>query len=586
MLVEKAEDAQQKNIKLRLSFSRDTLSESLRAGDEVVFRGKVQRASNYGNPEEFDYVEYLSARGISGRAFVRSGCWRLLRRYEDGGTALSLVMDWRVSALLWRDRLLDVYRNAGLQGETLALFSALTLGDKSGLSEELKDVYSGVGVSHVLALSGMHLSFFAVILNFFLLNYFRRRCWRWIGVSLAVMLIWGYTFLAGLPASLVRAALMYSAMLAGSCAGRSGFSVNSLALSALLMLCINPLWFYDVGFQLSFLAMLGILTICPRFQGHPLLQWPYARWIPQSLLVSFAAQLFTIPLVAYRFGTFSPYSAWATLLISPLTALLIYGMPLLLLAGITGCGTAMLAWCIGWLGRLQNGCLRAIMDWPYALVHTDWSWWLAAWCYIVLCIWIIRPFRSLATRLKAGLIGGILTLCAFIANGRFTEVQPGIVFYNNPRCPSVHVVYSSGRSYLFPVWPDSVPRQMSYIAESFWAKKLSAPPIVVSDDFRDGYISSTQGLVAGRNGISFLVLADNRWEGVRGRQCAKLCFLYVCRGFRGSLSELSSLFHPRCVVLDGSLWQSDRERYVEECRALGWKYYDMEDKGALKVALN
>ena len=90
---------------------------------------------------------------------------------------------------------------------------------------------------------------------------------------------------------------MYSLMLSGSLVGRSGFSVNSLAMSAVLMLCINPLWFYDVGFQLSFLAMFGILTICPRFQELPLMQWRYVRWIFQSLLVSFAAQLFTVPLV-------------------------------------------------------------------------------------------------------------------------------------------------------------------------------------------------------------------------------------------------------------------------------------------------
>lgn len=75
---------------------------------------------------------------------------------------------------------------------------------------------------------------------------------RLLGAMLATVLVWGYTFLAGLPPSLVRAALMYSLMLAGSLAGRSGFSVNSLAMSAVLMLCINPLWFYDVGFQLSF----------------------------------------------------------------------------------------------------------------------------------------------------------------------------------------------------------------------------------------------------------------------------------------------------------------------------------------------
>ena len=87
----------------------------------------------------------------------------------------------------------------------------------------------------------MHLGFLVAMLNLFILNYCRRRYLRLLGAMLATVLVWGYTFLAGLPPSLVRAALMYSLMLAGSLVGRSGFSVNSLAMSAVLMLCINPL---------------------------------------------------------------------------------------------------------------------------------------------------------------------------------------------------------------------------------------------------------------------------------------------------------------------------------------------------------
>lgn len=572
--------------KLWLTFSRDSLAETLRTGDELVFKGRIRRPKNKGNPEEFDYAEYLAVKSISGRVFIGKERWKRIHGYEDKERHLSLGVDLRIKALLWRDRILEVYRNTGLQGEALDLFVALTLGEKSGLSDELKDIYAGVGVSHVLALSGMHLGFLVAMLNLFILNYCRRRYLRLLGAMLATVLVWGYTFLAGLPPSLVRAALMYSLMLVGSLVGRSGFSVNSLAMSAVLMLCINPLWFYDVGFQLSFLAMFGILTICPRFQELPLMRWRFVRWIFQSLLVSFAAQLFTVPLVAYRFGTFSFYSAWATLVISPLTALLIYGMPLILLSGITGIGTTVCAWWIARLGTWQNDCLRAMMEWPYAVVHTDWSLWFTLWCYVVLCVWVMPFCRSYTRRVQFGLMSVILTLCAFAVNRQFCSIRPEIVFYNHSSCPSVHVIYSSERSYLFSTEEDSVRERMSYIAESFWEKKLSDVPVVVTGDFRDNYISSVHGLVAGRNGISFLMLTDNRWDGIKGMHRAEVDFLYVCRGYHGSLHELSRLFNPRCVVLDASLWRGDRKRYIQECSRLGWSFYDMEVKGALKVALN
>ena len=227
-----------------------------------------------------------------------------------------------------------------------------------------------------------------------------------------------------------------------------------------------------------------------------------------------------------------------------------------------------------------------MMEWPYAVAHTDWSLWFTVWCYVVLCVWVMPFCRSYTRRVQFGLMSVILTLCAFAVNRQFCRIRPEIVFYNHSSCPSVHVIYSSERSYLFSTEEDSVRERMSYISESFWEKKLSDVPVVVTGDFRDNYISSVHGLVAGRNGISFLMLTDNRWDGIKGMHRAEVDFLYVCRGYHGSLHELSRLFNPRCVVLDASLWRGDRKRYIQECSRLGWNFYDMEVKGALKVALN
>lgn len=586
MLTDGRGSAARRGCKLWLAFARDPAADALRTGDELVFMGRVSKPGNRGNPEEFDYAGYLAVKGISGSAFVGKGRWMRLHGYGDASRHLPVWADLRVKALLLRDKMLDVYRCTGLRGEALNLFAALTLGDKSGLSGELKDVYAEVGVSHVLALSGMHLGFLVAMLDFLVLGRFRKRRLLVPGAALVIVTVWGYVFLAGLPPSLVRAALMYSLMLAGSLAGRSGFSVNSLAASAALMACFNPLWIHDVGFHLSFSAMAGILTVCPRIQVLPVMRWRHVRWIFQSLSVSFAAQLFTVPLVAYRFGTFSPYSAWATLVITPLTALLIYGMPLSLLSGITGVGTAVGSWWVERLATWQNECLRAIAEWPCAAVRTDWSLWFTAWCYTALCVCVMFPFRTRVRKVRFVFAAAILTLCAFAANRQACRVRPEIVFYDNPSCPSVHVIYSPGRSYLFPAQGDSVATRMSHIAETFWEKKLSAAPAIVVGDFRDSYVSLMHGLATGRGGVSFLMLTDDRWNGTRGTRRADIGYLHVCRGFRGSIRELSRLFNPRCVVLDASLRWSDRKRYVQECNALGWRFHDMNAEGALKVALN
>ena len=101
--------------KLWLTFSRDSLAETLRTGDELVFKGHIRRPKNKGNPEEFDYAEYLAVKGISGRVFIGKERWKRIHGYEDKERHLSLGVDLRIKALLWRDRILEVYRNTGLQ---------------------------------------------------------------------------------------------------------------------------------------------------------------------------------------------------------------------------------------------------------------------------------------------------------------------------------------------------------------------------------------------------------------------------------------------------------------------------------------
>lgn len=572
--------------RIQLYFYGDSMAKHLQVGDELLFEGIISRPHNRGNPEEFDFASYLAVKGISGSASVPEGKWRKTDEYDGWDDRLPFMSNLLVGALRGREHLLDLYRKAGLRGEPMALFSALTLGEDSALSPELEDVYAGVGVTHVLALSGMHLTYLVAMLHFVLLRYCRQRVMRWVGGILVLGMIWGYTFLAGIPPSLVRAAVTYSFMQAGALLGRSGFSINSLAVSALLMLCLNPLWLYDVGFQLSFLAMAGILLIYPRCSELPFMQNRRWAWLFDSLAVSLAASAFTVPLVACCFGTFAPYSALGTLLVSPISAVLVYCMPVMWLVGWTGIGTTVCVKGVEWLVLLQNGCLRWMADWPFAVMNMDWSPLLMVSCYVGLAVCLSASYFSRATWLKLLFSTTLWIVCVGIADAWSKRTRSGVVFYYNTRCPAVHVIYSSSASYLFPALPDSVQGGMAYIADSFWRRKLSAPPVVVSGNYRDARVSATNGLVECAGGMSFLVLCDDRWERLKSNVRADVDYLYVCRGFKGSLPHLARLFQPRHVVLDASLWKSDRERCLQECRDLGWDCYDMRQEGALKVALN
>ena len=188
------------NRKVLLYISKDSLSEGLRSGDELIFFAHVSPPSNNGNPDEFDYARYLRYKGISGIAFVASGNWKI--------TGYRFSRSCRQIALEYRDRILDQYRALKFNPDEFAVLAALTVGYKEELSEDIRETYSVSGASHVLALSGLHIGFLYMMLLFFLKwlpgNAFGVRLFRAVVIITA---LWGFAFL---PVSLLRSSVPLS----------------------------------------------------------------------------------------------------------------------------------------------------------------------------------------------------------------------------------------------------------------------------------------------------------------------------------------------------------------------------------------
>jgi len=187
------------------------------------------------------------------------------------------------------------------------VLAAMTLGDKSAMPHELKEIYAVSGASHVLALSGLHLGIIYFLLSLLILG----QRLRIISLMLVISGIWAFVLLVGMQPSVVRAAVMISVFALLSLVNRSRMSLNALSLTAIILLLVSPDSIYDVGFQLSFMAMLAILTIQPLLEKliprKFLFNHPVVRWAWGVTTVSVAAQIGVAPLVAYYFGRFSTY---------------------------------------------------------------------------------------------------------------------------------------------------------------------------------------------------------------------------------------------------------------------------------------
>ena len=298
---------------------KDERSRALRVGDGLRVRAQIRRNSEW-RRGRFNYRRYLETHGFSGTIYVASADWQPERVSLRGVSRLERT---RLFFLQQRERLLQ--RLALPEGETdpYAVVAAMTLGDKSALTAELKEVYAQTGASHVLALSGLHLSI--VYALFSLMAGGRRRQLAQLAVVLG---IWAFAFLTGLSVSIVRAATMLSVYALLSLGHREKMSVNVLAFTAIVMLMVTPNALFDVGFQLSFMAVLAILTFMPLFGGlvsqQFLLQHRWLRWCWQMVGVSCAAQLGVAPLIAYYFGRFSTYFLLTNFIVVPAVIVILH----------------------------------------------------------------------------------------------------------------------------------------------------------------------------------------------------------------------------------------------------------------------
>ena len=340
--------------RLKCYLYKDGRSRSVRISDGLRIRSRIRQNSDW-RRGTFDYRRYLEIHGFTGSTFVAGWKWQ---KAEVSLAHVSRLERTRLYFLKLRSRLLERIRKD--DEAAYAVVAAMTLGDKSALTQELKEVYAVTGASHVLALSGLHLG---IIYGFLSLFVFRR--WQSLMQVLLVLNIWAFVFLVGLPTSVVRSALMLSVYALCSLGHRERMSVNTLAFTAIVVLTVNPQSLFDVGFQMSFMAVLAILVVVPltdRFVSQAYLQSHRCmKWLWGMTAVSVAAQLGVAPLIAYYFGRFSVYFLLTNFIVVPAATLIIM---LSLTVMVVPSLAYLLIYIVGW----QNTILTKMAAIPGASI--------------------------------------------------------------------------------------------------------------------------------------------------------------------------------------------------------------------------
>ena len=311
------------------------------------------------NPGEFDSQSWLANQQIYHQIFLSTE--ELIPLREKRGSAILSF------ALKLRKAQVQRYRKLIRNDQAFAVAATLVLGYRADLDAETLAAYAQTGTIHALSVSGMHVSLVYVVLELALQWMNRKQVLKWMKIILIITLIWSYTVISGCSASVLRSAIMLSLLILSKAFHKNNGGFHLLALSAFVLLFTDPLLLWDVGFQLSYLAVMGLIYLHPKIHALCSFKWWFMRQAWSITSVSLSAQLFTWPLSIYYFHQFPLYFVLSNLFIAlPVTLLMYAGLAIVLLP------IDCIASPFEWLLNFMNHGLERIAGLPYSTLHPIW----------------------------------------------------------------------------------------------------------------------------------------------------------------------------------------------------------------------
>lgn len=350
------------NGKLLLYFDNTKDNLNLSYGDQFFARIKIKKTIPTKNEFDFDYSKYLFFQNIHYQSFVKSDQWVLLAKNKGN-------YFWHIM-YHWRDQLVDILR-VHLKGiNELTVAEALIIGYRDEIPQEIIQAYVSTGAMHVLSVSGLHVGIVAILLErIFRTNNIK---WKKVMALITVICIWIFALLSGASSSVLRAAVMFSILIFGKNYSYNINMYNILAVSAFILLIYRPFFFFDIGFQLSYLGLIGIMFFQPKLEK---------LWLPKNKIVwncwqfttaGFAAQLATMPISIFHFHQFPTYFWLSGLIVIPAaTGILFGGIALFVVHFIPYIGW-LVGYVLDFLLWITNNCLFLIQSLPGSLLNNIW----------------------------------------------------------------------------------------------------------------------------------------------------------------------------------------------------------------------
>lgn len=560
--------------KVLVYFQKDANALKLNYGDELIFKNRLNGIPPPQNPGEFDYRTFLRHKNIVHQAYLRTGDWTACG--ENSGSLLLAC------SLKLRNKLLLIFKNANLKNDEFAVASALLLGYTDKLDNELLSAYSETGTLHVLSVSGLHVAIVFVVFNTLLFFLDKWKYGRFVKVTLLLFFLWFYALLSGLSPSVLRSATMFSFIVYARSFRRNTTIYNTLAASAIVLLLCNPYLVLDVGFQLSYLAVAGIVYFQPFFSKFIQTEWWLLRQIGELISVSISAQLATFPISIYYFHQFPNYFLVSNLLVIPLSTCIMYLGLLLIAISANGWLLNCLSLLFSKMLALLNAIVAVISKWPGALtdfMFINFPGLLMLYALLLSCFFFISSKNP--RFFKHGLYLIILLLLLQITMHWQHQHQKKMIIYAVPKHRIINFI--SGREHLIMGDTAAFGSDQAWIIrlKPYWSTLGLAYPQRVTWPVKTNYICAENDCIQFYDHRLMLVCnAEKITNWYKNRKKCKVEYVILSENADVCISEVITVCAPRCVIVDTSNSRKKMEQWKADCYRLQQPFYSVEDQGA------
>lgn len=528
------------------------------------------------NPGEFDYKLFMENRQTYFQSYVPTDQYEVLK-VKAGHPIISF-------ALSLRRKLIKKYNNYLPDQDAAALASTLILGYRADLNKDVVEAYSKTGTMHVLSVSGMHVGIVFLVLSFLLRTLDKNKVLIYVRILLIITAIWFYSLISGFSSPVCRAALMISFVLIGKALNKNQNSYNLIAISAFFLLLYYPYYLFDVGFQLSYLAVCGLVYFHPKIHHSFYFENRFADYIWSYCALSIAAQLATFPLSLYYYHQFPLYFLLSNLLIVlPVTIIMYSGI--LLLAIPFDSILLLLGKFLSGLINLTNDILFRIENLPFASLSGIW---LSGFQLFVLCVLILTmvfwtEFRQKFIVWTAIIISMILFMSISLDRIQNFRREELIVF--NIR-NNFAIAYSKRSDCIVLADFDSADRAFSYSIKPALESRGGSDINLVSIDstvITDSYFSDSNFMQFGK----FKVLRwDRKISLPKSGERLKVDILVLSHNPVQKLADINAIVEFKKVLIDPTNSENKIKVWLSEATKLNISVYVLKKSPAYIINLN